>query len=106
MRTVCKWIQCVAVVWVFALPAWSQSSPGRDIGGGAADIGKGPVKGAGSAARGAAKGTGDLVTLHPVSAVGAVGKGAAGAGKDVTVGAVKGTGKIAKGVGKAFGKIF
>jgi hypothetical protein len=78
----------------------------KDISGGAADIGKGPVKGAGSAAKGVAKGTGDLVTLHPVSAVGAVGKDAAGAGKDVTVGAVKGTGKIVKGVGKTFGKIF
>jgi hypothetical protein len=93
-------------VLAFALSAWSQSSPGKDIGGGAADIGKGPVKAAGSAAKGVAKGTADLVTLHPVSAVGAVGKGAAGAGKDVAVGTVKGTGKIVKGVGKVFGKIF
>src|SRR5580693_4983168 len=44
MRTVCKWIQCAAIVLAFALPAWSQASPGKDIGGGAADIGKGPVK--------------------------------------------------------------
>ena len=74
----------------------------RDVGSGAADIGKGTLKGAGSVAKGTGKGAVDLVTLHPVAAAGSVGKGAVGAGKDVTVGTAKGTGKIARGVGKAF----
>src|SRR5260370_21834419 len=49
-----------------------------------------------------AKGVGDAVTLHPIDAVGAVGKGAVTGGKDVTVGAAKGTGKVIRGVGSAF----
>jgi len=60
----------------------------------------------GSAAVGAAKGAGDLVTLHPIDAGAAVGKGAAKAGKDVTVGTAKGVGKIGKGVGHALRRIF
>jgi hypothetical protein len=70
-------------------------------GSGAADIGKGTLRGAGSVAKGTGKGAVDLVTLHPVEAAGSVGKGAVGAGKDVTVGTAKGAGKIARGVGKA-----
>ncbi len=81
-------------------------SPGGDVGSGAGDIGKGAAKGTGAAAEGVGKGAGDLVTLHPVNAAGAVGKGAVVTGKDVGVGAAKGTGKIAKGTGRGIGKIF
>ena len=89
----------------FAVYAWAESGPGKEIGSGAGTIGTGAAKGAGSAAKGAAQGVGDVVTLHPVKGAESVGKGAAGAGKDVTVGTVKGTGKIGKGVGKVFKKI-
>jgi hypothetical protein len=81
--------------------AWTAGAA-RDVGSGAADIGKGTLKGAGSVAKGTGKGAVDLVTLHPVTAAGSVGKGAVGAGKDITVGTAKGSGKIARGVGKAF----
>jgi hypothetical protein len=83
-----------------------QRSPGGDVGSGAGDIGKGAAKGTGAAAKGVGKGAVDLVTLHPLNAVGNVGKGAAVAGKDVGVGAAKGTGKIAKGTGRGIGKLF
>ncbi|MGD0730077.1 MAG: hypothetical protein ABR956_02355 [Terracidiphilus sp.] len=83
-----------------------QSSPGGEVGRGAGDIGKGSAKGAGAAAEGVGKGAGDLVTLHPLAAVGNVGKGAAVAGKDVGVGAAKGTGKIAQGTGRGIDKLF
>ena len=88
--------------------AHQRKSPGvgKDIGGGAGNIGTGAAKGAGNAAKGAGKGAADLVTLHPINAAGAVGKGAASTGKDVAVGTAKGTGKIARGVGKAFKKLF
>lgn len=84
----------------FASLTWADGAA-RDVGSGAADIGKGTLKGAGSVAKGTGKGAVDLVTLHPVAAAGSVGKGAVGAGKDITVGTAKGTGKIARGVGKA-----
>jgi len=87
-------------------PPTQPRSPGGDVGSGAGDIGKGTGKGAGAAAEGVGKGAGDLVTLHPVDAVGNVGKGAGVAGKDVGVGAAKGTGKVAKGTGRGIGKIF
>jgi hypothetical protein len=83
-----------------------QTSPGGEVGHGAGDIGKGTAKGAGAAAKGVGKGAADLVTLHPISAAGAVAKGGAVAGKDVGVGAAKGTGKIAKGTGRGIGKLF
>src|SRR5580698_6144942 len=83
-----------------------EHSPGGDIGSGSGDIGKGAGEGAGKAAEGVGKGAGDLVTLHPVGAVGNVGKGAGEAGKDVGVGAVKGTGKIGKGTGRLIAKPF
>jgi hypothetical protein len=79
--------------------------PGHEIGGGAADVGKGAAKGAGDAGKGVAKGAGDLVTLHPIDAGVAVGRGAGSAGKDVVVGTAKGSGKIVRGVGRAFKKI-
>jgi hypothetical protein len=93
--------------------AWAQSDepkrdrgPGKVIGSGAGDIGKGAAKGAGNLAKGTGKGAVDLVTLHPINAATSLGKGAAMGGKDVGVGAVKGTGKIGKGVGKAIKKLF
>lgn len=93
--------------------AWAQSNeprhdrgPGKEIGSGAGDIGKGAAKGAGNLAKGTGKGALDLVTLHPINAATAVGKGVGVAGKDVAAGSVKGTGKIGKGVGKALKKLF
>ena len=90
---------------LMAACAWGQG-PGKEIGSGAGDIGKGAAKGAGNLAKGTGKGALDLVTLHPVNAAASVGKGAAVGGKDVGVGAAKGTGKIGKGIGKAFKKLF
>jgi hypothetical protein len=83
-----------------------QPSPGKEIGGGAANIGTGAAKGVGNIAKGAGKGAVDLVTLHSINAAASVGKGAAVGGKDLTVGTVKGTGKIGKGIGRAFKKLF
>lgn len=103
------------LIFTVAACAWAQSgtdnprhepSPGKQIGSGAGDIGKGTAKGAGHLAKGTGQGAIDLVTLHPINAAGSVGKGAAVAGKDVTVGAAKGTGKIGKGIGRAFKKLF
>jgi hypothetical protein len=112
-------VSCVSLVMRFVLLvptlivcAWAQSDhrdhrgPGKEIGSGAGDIGKGAAKGAGNLATGTGKGALDLVTLHPINAAASVGKGAAGAGKDVGVGTVKGTGKIGKGIGKAIKKLF
>lgn len=84
----------------------AEPGPGHEIGGGAADVGKGAAKGAGHAGEGVAKGAGDLVTLHPIDAGTAVVKGAGSAGKDVTVGTAKGTGKMVKGVGRAIKHLF
>jgi type IV secretory pathway TrbL component len=57
--------------------------------------GREAANGVGDAGKGVAKGTGDLVTLHPVKAAGAVGKGAG-----------EGTYKVSKGVGGGIAKIF
>jgi hypothetical protein len=78
---------------------------GKDIGGGAANVGEGAAKGAGDVAKGTAKGAVDLVTLHPIGAATSVAGGAASAGKDVVVGGAKGVGKITRGVGKLFKKV-
>ena len=105
----------VLLIPILALCAWPQSQmdhqkhgrgPGKEIGSGAGDIGKGAAKGAGNVAKGTGKGALDLVTLHPINAATALGKGAGTGGKDVAVGTVKGTGKIGKGIGKAVKKIF
>ena len=87
--------------------AWCQSEPGpgRQIAGGAGNIGTGAAKGAGDLAKGTAKGAGNLVTLHPIDAGVSLGKGAVAAGKDVSVGTVKGSGRIGKGIGRAVKKI-
>ncbi len=105
----------VCLLVLLAMCAWAQSAaddrnhgrgPGKEIGSGAGDIGKGAAKGVGNVAKGTGKGALDLVTLHPINAATSVGKGAATGGKDVAVGTAKGTGKIGKGVGKAIKKIF
>jgi hypothetical protein len=87
-----------------------KAGPGKEVGNGGEDVGKGTAKGAGSLGKGTAGAAGNLATLHPGKAGEDLGKGAAGAGKDVGVGAGKGAGKIGKGsgkgIGKAFGKIF
>jgi len=108
-------VKKVLLIPALVVCVWAQSQPeqqkhhrgaGKEIGGGAGDIGKGTAKGAGNLAKGTGKGALDLVTLHPVNAATSLGKGAGAAGKDVTVGTVKGTGKIGKGIGKAIRKIF
>jgi hypothetical protein len=78
---------------------------GKDIGGGAANVGEGASKGVGDVAKGTAKGAVDLVTLHPIGAATSVADGAASAGKDVAVGTAKGVGKVGRGVGKLFKKV-
>jgi len=104
---------CLALILTMTVLAQSppneakhEPSPGKEIGGGAANIGTGAAKGAGNLAKGAGKGAVDLVTLHPINAATSVGKGAAVGGKDVTVGTLKGTGRIGKGIGRAFKKLF
>lgn len=96
----------VACVWAQTDDHKHSRGPGKEIGSGAGDIGKGAAKGAGNVAKGTGKGALDLVTLHPIDAASSVGKGAAVGGKDVAVGTVKGTGKIGKGLGKAVKKLF
>jgi hypothetical protein len=95
-----------AFVWAQTNEPKHDRGPGKEIGSGAGDMGKGAAKGAGNLAKGTGKGALDLVTLHPINAATSVGKGAGVAGKDVGVGTVKGTGKIGKGIGKAFKKLF
>jgi len=105
----------ICLLLALVLNAWAQAQhdetkrergPGKEIGSGAGDIGKGAAKGAGNIAKGTGKGAVDLVTLHPIVAAESVGKGAAVGGKDVAVGTVKGTGKVGKGLGKAIKKLF
>ena len=96
----------ILLIPLLVMCSWAQSGPGKEIGSGAGDIGKGAAKGVGHVAKGTGKGALDLVTLHPINAATSVGKGAAVGGKDVAVGTVKGTGKIGIGIGKAFKKLF
>ncbi len=96
----------VLLIPLLVVCAWARSGPGKEIGSGAGDIGKGAAKGVGHLAKGTGKGALDLVTLHPINAATSLGKGAGEGGKDVVVGAVKGTGKIGIGIGKAFKKLF
>ena len=103
---VSRMMRRVLLIPLLVVCAWAQSGPGKEIGSGAGDIGKGAAKGAGNLAKGTGKGALDLVTLHPINAAASIGKGAAVAGKDVGVGTVKGTGKIGKGIGKAIKKLF
>ncbi len=106
-------MKCLLLILAMSACAWAQTEeprhsrgPGKEIGSGAGDIGKGAAKGVGNVAKGTGKGALDLVTLHPINAATSVGKGAAVGGKDAGVGALKGTGKIGKGIGKAIKKLF
>jgi|SRR5579884_1535701 len=115
MNTAFRFSRALACCAALSMFAWGQSGyerkhasrgAGKDIGGGAADIGKGTAKGAGHLLEGTGKGVLDLATLHPVDAGASAGKGALTAGKDVGVGAVKGSARIGKGIGKGLKKIF
>jgi hypothetical protein len=114
-------VKYILLILALVVCAWTQSQPeqpknhpeqrhdrgpGKEIGSGAGDVGKGAAKGAGNVAKDTGKSALDLVTLHPINAATSVGKGAAVGGKDVAEGTVKGTGKIGKGIGKAFKKLF
>jgi hypothetical protein len=109
-------MKTVVLILALAGAGWAQAadnaavkkaghSTAEDVGGGAADIGKGAAKGAGHLAKGTAKGVVDVATLHPIDGATAIAGGAASAGKDVAVGTVKGTGKVARGVGHLIKKI-
>ena len=110
MKYICLSLALAACAWAQQAEPKDEpkheSGPGRQIGSGAGDIGKGTAKGAGNLAKGTGKGPLDLVTLHPIDAAGSVGKGAVLADKDVSVGTVKGTGKMGKGIGRAIKKLF
>jgi hypothetical protein len=80
----------------------ARQCPGREIAGGAGNIGGGAAKRAGHLARGAGNGAVDLVTLHPIDAGVSVGRGAVNAGRDVGVGAAR----MTHGIGRAIGKVF
>jgi hypothetical protein len=111
-------MRLIPALLALAVCTWAQSQPdtasaqkhgrgpGKEIGSGAGDIGKGTAKGVGNLAKGTGKGALDLVTLHPINAASSLGKGAGAAGKDVGMGTVKGTAKIGKGIGKGIKKIF
>jgi hypothetical protein len=101
----------------FAFPGWSQSSanqdsshaqktvqekekskgPGKEMGQGGEDIGKGAAKGTADLGKGVAGGVGNLAKGNVGGAGASVGKGVGGFGKNVTVGTAKGVGKIGKG---------
>ena len=57
----------ICLVLALAACVWAQS-PGKEIGSGAGDIGKGAAKGAGIWRKAPAKAPLDLVTLHPINA--------------------------------------
>ena len=106
MKYICLGLALAACVWAQSDEPRREPGPGREIGSGAGDIGKGAAKGAGNLAKGTGKGALNLVTLHPIDAAASVGKGAVLAGKDVSVGTVKGTGKMGRGIGRAIKKLF
>ena len=106
MKYICLSLALAAGVWAQSDEPQREPGPGREIGSGAGDIGKGAAKGAGNLAKGTGQGALDLVTLHPIDAAASVGKGAVLAGKDVSVGTVKGTGKMGRGIGRAIKKLF
>ncbi len=118
-------IPSLALMVAFALPGLGQSNPdqnstttqknahtkkrasgpGKEIGHGGEDIGKGAAKGTGDLAKGAVGGVGNLATGHGVGAAASVGKGVGGFGKNVGVGTGKGVGKIGKGTGGELKKL-
>ena len=118
-------ISFVGLTLCFALPGVSQSDagrdsetarssaqqkkksdgPGKEMAGGAKDIGKGAAKGSVDLGKGVAGGATNLVTGHPIDAGTSLGKGAVGFGTHAGVGAGKGTYKIGKGIGGAIKKL-
>ena len=118
-------LSCIAFLLVFVSPGSCQSNtqqesttapqssarkvqsntPGKEIGHGGEDIGKGAAKGSLDLGKGVVGGAGNLATGHPIDAGASVGKGAIGFGKNVGVGAGKGTYKIGKGIGGLFKKL-
>ena len=118
-------LSCIAFLIVFVLPGFCQTNtqqesstatqssvrkdqsktPGKEIGHGGEDIGKGAAKGSVDLGKGVVGGAGNLATGHPIDAGASVGKGAIGFGKNVGVGAGKGTYKIGKGIGGLFKKL-
>jgi hypothetical protein len=74
--------------------AWCQSTGVKDIGSGAATIGKGT-----------AGAVGNLATGHPVNAAASLGKGVGKGGTRVAIGAGKGAYKVSKGVGVGLKKL-
>lgn len=125
MKSAFVLLSYVAFLFVFVLPGACQSNPqqesttapqssarkvqsntpGKEIGHGGEDIGKGAAKGSVDLGKGVAGGAGNLATGHPIDAGASVGKGAVGFGKNVGVGAGKGTYKIGKGIGGLFKKL-
>ncbi len=85
-----------------------EEKPGiaREIGEGMGSIGDGIARGAGAVAKGTAKGASELVTWHPIEAVGSASKTAAVGTKDATVGAAKGTGRFAVSIGRTVRDLF
>jgi hypothetical protein len=79
--------------FLLAVPAWCASAA-RDVGAGAANIGKGT-----------AGAVGNLATGHPINAAASLGKGVGKGGTQVAMGAGKGVGKLGKGVGVGLKKL-
>ncbi|MFZ0963749.1 MAG: hypothetical protein WAO35_23025 [Terriglobia bacterium] len=82
-----------------------QTTPGREMGRGGEDIGKGVAKGTADLVKGTAGGVGNLARGNVGSAGASFGKGVGSMGKNVTVGTVKGAAKIGKGLGGEFKKL-
>lgn len=118
-------LACIALILTFALPGFSQSAtnqdsttaqkevhkkkknkgPGKEMGQGGEDIGKGAVKGAADLGEGAAGTAGNLATGNVIGAGISAGKGVVGGGTHMGIGAAKGTYKIGKGAGGLIRKL-
>jgi hypothetical protein len=122
IRAICL----IAGILSFAILGWSQPSPtpdppsskhrsvshmakrggpGKQMGSGGKDIGKGVAKGTGQLAKGTAGSVGHLAQGNLSGAGASLGKGAGGMGKSVGVGTVKGTYKLGKGIGGELKKL-
>lgn len=125
MRSAVRIVLFFTVTCTFGVHGWSQSSPattstdtektapqdkkktgpGKEMGKGGEDIGKGAAKGTGDLAKGTAGAVGNLARGNVGGAGASLGKGAAGMGKNVAVGTGKGVGKIGKGIGGEFKRL-
>ena len=88
-----KWSALVLAAGL-AIPVWCQTSAAKDVGSGAAAIGKGT-----------AGAVGNLATLHPIGAASSLGQGVAKGGTHIAVGAGKGVGKLSKAAGSGLKKL-